>query len=113
VVPALSDAGSDTFEVWITVPNKAHLLFTGQSVYARLMSHQKMITVPELAVVNRDSDSIIFVYSGGRAHLRHVLIGARDGDRIGIVNGLQEGDQVVLIGQHQLTDGSRVNPVAG
>ena len=111
IVPALSDAGSDTFEVWITVPNQNHLLFSGQSVYARVSSPQKMITVPELAVINRDSDSIVFVYSGGRAHLRHVLVGARSGDQIGIVNGLNEGDRVILIGQHQLADGSLVKPV--
>lgn len=108
IVPALSDAGSDTFEVWMTVPNPDHLLFTGQSVYARVSSREAMVAVPELAVINRDSDAMVFVYQGGRAHLRHVLVGARDGDRIGIINGIAPNDRVILVGQHQLSDGDQV-----
>ncbi len=106
--PALSNAGSDTFEVWITVPNPNQLLFTGESVYARVHGKQQLPTVPELAVINPESDSIVFVYANGRAHVRHVVVGARDGDRLGIVSGLRPGDQVILTGQYQLSDNQPV-----
>ena len=106
--PQLTTNGSGTFEVWITVQNADQQLFTGETVYARVTTQQTMLTIPELAVVNPDSDSIVFLYSQGRAHIRHVVIGARDGDRFGIVTGLQEGDQVILVGQHQLTDNQPV-----
>lgn len=106
--PQLTNNGSGTFEVWITVQNADQQLFTGETVYARVTTQQTMLTIPELAVVNPDSDSIVFLYSQGRAHIRHVVIGARDGDRFGIVTGLQEGDQVILVGQHQLTDNQPV-----
>lgn len=106
--PQLTNNGSGTFEVWITVQNADQQLFTGETVYARVTTQQTMLTIPELAVVNPDSDSIVFLYAQGRAHIRHVVIGARDGDRFGIVTGLQEGDQVILVGQHQLTDNQPV-----
>jgi RND family efflux transporter MFP subunit len=106
--PQLTNNGSGTFEVWIAVQNADQQLFTGETVYARVTTQQTMLTIPELAVVNPDSDSIVFLYSQGRAHIRHVVIGARDGDRFGIVTGLQEGDQVILVGQHQLTDNQPV-----
>jgi RND family efflux transporter MFP subunit len=106
--PVLTSPGSDTFEVWITVPNPNQLLFTSESVYARVLTQQSMPVVPQLAVVNPDADSIVFVYSGGKAHLRHVVVGPRNGDQFGIVNGLQDGDQVILIGQFNLSDNEPV-----
>lgn len=106
--PVLTSPGSDTFEVWITVPNPDQLLFTSESVYARVLTRQNMPVVPQLAVVNPDADSIVFVYSGGKAHLRHVVVGPRNGDQFGIVNGLQDGDQVILIGQFNLSDNEPV-----
>jgi glycosyltransferase 2 family protein len=100
----LRDKGSSSFEAWITVPNPHGALFLGESVYARVASTQAMPAVPELAVINPQSDSLVFVYSGGRAHIRHVVVGLRDGDRFGISSGLNPGDQVILVGQYQLDD---------
>lgn len=100
----LRDKGSSSFEAWITVPNPHGALFLGESVYARVASTQAMPAVPELAVINPQSDSLVFVYSGGRAHIRHVVVGLRDGDRFGIASGLNPGDQVILVGQYQLDD---------
>ncbi len=108
VVPALTSPGSSTFEVWITVPNPNGQLFTAESVYARINGQEVLPAVPEMAIVNADTDPSIFVYANGRAHIRHVAIGARDGDRFGITAGLNPGDQVILVGQYQLTDGERV-----
>jgi RND family efflux transporter MFP subunit len=100
----LRDKGSSSFEAWITVPNPHGALFLGESVYARVASTQAMPAVPELAVINPQSNSIVFVYAGGRAHIRHVVVGLRDGDRFGIASGLNPGDQVILVGQYQLDD---------
>ncbi len=107
--PTLTNAGSDTFEVWINVPNAALNLLLNESVYVRIQSQQVAPAVPELAVINPDADSIVYVYANGRAHVRHVVVGARDGDRFGIVSGLRPGDQVILVGQYQLTDDEKVN----
>lgn len=106
--PALVNQGSATFEALITVPNPQHELFTGESVYTRVSATHIMLTVPEVAVINPQSDSIVFVYNHGVAHLRHVVVGPRDLDRFGIVSGLQAGDQVIVTGQDQLVDNEHV-----
>src|SRR5579875_996863 len=100
--PTLVNAGSDTFEAWISIPNPSLQLLLNESVYVRISSQESLPTVPQLAVINPDADAIVFVYSHGRAHLRHVVVGVRDGDRFGIVSGLNPGDQVILVGQYQL-----------
>ncbi|HUY79346.1 MAG TPA: efflux RND transporter periplasmic adaptor subunit [Ktedonobacterales bacterium] len=107
--PTLTNAGSDTFEVWVSVANPTLQLLLNESVYVRIQSAQVAPTVPELAVINPDADSIVYVYANGRAHVRHVVVGVRDGDRFGVVSGLQPGDQVILVGQYQLTDNEPVN----
>ncbi|HEX9035403.1 MAG TPA: efflux RND transporter periplasmic adaptor subunit [Ktedonobacterales bacterium] len=106
--PQLTSPGSDTFEAWVTVNNSSGALFSGESVYARVQTHVTFPTVPELSVVNPDADSVVFLYSNGHVHLRHVVVGSRDGDKFGIANGLQEGDEVVLVGQYQLSDNEAV-----
>jgi membrane fusion protein, multidrug efflux system len=108
VNPALSNSGSATFEAWITVPNPSQALFTGETVYARVHGEQVLPTVPELSVINPESDSIVFLYVNGSAHIQHVVVGARDGDLFGIISGLNDGDEVILVGQHKLSDGEPV-----
>jgi hypothetical protein len=67
-----------------------------------------MLTVPEVAVINPQTDAIVYVVNNGVAHLRRVVVGPRDLDRFGILNGLQAGDQVIVAGQYQLTDNEKV-----
>lgn len=107
--PTLTNAGSDTFEVWVSVANPTLQLLLNESVYVRIQSAQVAPTVPELAVLNPDADSIVYVYANGRAHVRHVVVGVRDGDRFGIVSGLRPGERVILVGQYQLTDNEPVH----
>ncbi|HUY78806.1 MAG TPA: efflux RND transporter periplasmic adaptor subunit [Ktedonobacterales bacterium] len=106
--PALTNVGSDTFEVWITVSNPNLQLLVGESIYARISVTETLPVVPELSVINPDSDSLVFVYSHGRAHARSVIVGVRDLDRFGIVSGLTPGEQVILVGQYQLSDNEPV-----
>lgn len=106
--PQLTSAGSDTFEVWVTIDNSSGTLFSGESVYARVRTQESLPSVPEVAVVNPDADSVVFLYSNGHAHLQHVVVGVRDGSNFGISSGLQEGDQVILVGQYQLSDNQAV-----
>lgn len=108
IIPSLSHQGNSTFMAWITVPNSSQALFTNESVYVRVNGQQTLPTVPELAVVNPNSDSIVYVFDHGIARATHVVVGARDGDKFGIISGLQPGQQVVLVGQQQLTDNQQV-----
>jgi RND family efflux transporter MFP subunit len=64
------------------------------------------IRVPVSAVVQRGQ--IVFVVVNGRAQLRLVKTGARVGDEVEVVSGLDSGEQVVTEGASALTDGQPV-----
>ncbi len=68
-----------------------------------------VLKVPVGALFRRGEDWAVFLVESGRARLHSVLLGQRN-DREGqILNGLSEGQTVVLYPPDTLTDGVRVH----
>jgi len=66
------------------------------------------IAVPEGAVVTREDKHVVFVINGSVAKMQEVQIGPTDSGRVAILKGLKRGQKVVLVGQHELSDGAKV-----
>lgn len=66
------------------------------------------ISVPEGAVVTREEKHVVFVIDSGVAKMQEVEIGPTDSGRVAIIQGLKSGQKVVLVGQHELSDGAKV-----
>ena len=71
------------------------------------------VTVPKSAIQQRDGKSIVFVFNNGRVLSQPVTVGSDFGDRIEIKQGLAGGEQVIIRGAENLTDGSRVKVKTG
>jgi HlyD family secretion protein len=69
---------------------------------------QARLLVPKAAVRKAGEQDVVFVLKDDRVERRAVRIGAPDGDRIEIVSGVSPGEQVVIEGPPELTDGSKV-----
>lgn len=69
---------------------------------------EDVIQVPSSAVFRREGSWSTFVVSGGRARLRPVEIGRRNGREVAIVRGLAEGDRVVVHPSDRVVEGARV-----
>ena len=65
------------------------------------------LTVPAAAVFERGGLTGLFVVGDGKARLRWVAAGARDGDTVEIRAGVEPGERVVL-DPARLTDGAPV-----
>ncbi len=70
--------------------------------------HSNALLVPNYAIVNEDSETAVYVVRNGEVVRRIVQTGIEDGDRIEILSGLQDDEQVVVVGQSGLRDGSKV-----
>jgi RND family efflux transporter MFP subunit len=99
-VRSVSPAGDPTthrFEVRADLP-RARGLRSG--LFARLAlpapPGPERITVPAAAIVERGGLTGVFVVGGGRARLRWVAVGAREGDPVEVRAGLAPGERVVL-----------------
>lgn len=72
-------------------------------------STQNMLTVPSEAFVNGVSSGQLFVVENGTAKLIKVTIGKVYGDKVQILSGLNDGEQVITSGQINLDNGTKIN----
>jgi RND family efflux transporter MFP subunit len=99
------DPQSRTMHTEIDLPNPDGRLREGMYGIATVILEKnlKNLTIPVLAVVDRsDGDSskaFVYVVRDGKAHKVPITIGAEDGIRVEIVEGLKADDMVVLNGR--------------
>lgn len=109
-----SDA-SLNFPVEIEIQNKGNLKAGMYATALFKTNHgaetQNMLTVPAEAFVNGVSSGQLFVVQNGTAKLIKVTIGKIYGDKVQILSGLTDGQQVITSGQINLDNGSKINIV--
>ncbi|HEV2200101.1 MAG TPA: efflux RND transporter periplasmic adaptor subunit [Bryobacteraceae bacterium] len=66
------------------------------------------ITIPAAAVSERGQLQSVFVAEHGIANTRLVTLGARVGDRVEVLSGLNQGEMVIVPVRQGLTDGTPV-----
>lgn len=112
VSPGLSPT-TRTATVYADLPEPGRLA-AGAVVEGRvLLGDSEALTVPSAAVVRRDGYPYVFrVDPAGTAKRVRIRVGAADGDRLEVLEGLAAGDAVVLSGAGFLADGDRVRVVA-
>ena len=71
----------------------------------RPVGESRELRVPASALVVRGQLEIVFVVKDGKAQLRLVRTGKRQGDQIGLLSGLSDGETVVVEGAAGLRDG--------
>ncbi len=81
------------------------------SVWIAAQARPGALTVPYPAVQYGASGPFVWRVQDGVAARQPVRLGFLGLDRVEIAEGLAEGDEVVLIGQHLLHDGAPVRPV--
>jgi len=99
-----------TFGVYISLANHDLRLIPGITGYARLENTHMALAVPTTAVINPVGDrAIVFVVDkDNRAHVREVRRGLMTEGMTELLDGVQEGEVVVTVGQQELRDNDRV-----
>jgi HlyD family secretion protein len=111
VSPAV-DPSTTTLEVWVKAANPGEKLKPGGAVRVAIIAEtiQNTLVVPASALLNSDEggQKVMVIDKDSVAHERSVSVGVRQGDRVQIVSGVQEGDQVVTSGGLGLEDKAKV-----
>jgi HlyD family secretion protein len=88
------------------------LLVPGLTGFARVSSRTVGIAVPRAALLSLSSSkALVFVVEGDEWDAHEVTLGLFDGDWVEIVDGLSEGDQVMVSGHQVLEVGDRIEVV--
>lgn len=113
-IDPLLDASGRAVSLRARLPNPELKLRPGMFARVRLAfaGERRGLAVPEEALVPSGNENFVFKAVEGKAQRVSVTLGQRRGAMVEIVEGLQEGDEVVTAGQLKLRDGVPVKATA-
>jgi membrane fusion protein (multidrug efflux system) len=71
-------------------------------------SNPNALVIPESALFSQEGRYFVFAVQDRITHRKEVEIGHRFEGKVEILKGIQKGEQVVTVGQEQLSDGTKV-----
>jgi multidrug efflux pump subunit AcrA (membrane-fusion protein) len=99
-----------TLEVEITISNEGGLLKEGMfarvSIYTDI--HKDAVYVPVSAVVKKDGKKFVFIVKGDSPIKKPVTTGIVEGDKVEILSGIANGDEVIYRGNSRLEEDMKV-----
>lgn len=109
------DLATGTLRLKAEFANDDSRLFPNQfvNVRLRLRTLPDAITIPTDAVQYGSRGTYVYVLRDNKSYLRAVTLGPIDGDRVAVLEGLADGEPVVLEGMERLRDGRDVIVVEG
>jgi RND family efflux transporter MFP subunit len=69
------------------------------------------LSIPLYSVINRNKDRIVYIVEDSRACIRTVELGLLDGWQVQVRAGLNQGEEVIVVGHRSVNDGQQVNVV--
>jgi len=104
------DTRSGTFRATAVIQNENGDLAPGMFGNFRIAyeKHENALLVPSIALLDDDEQASVYVVSDGEVVRRIVETGIETDGKIEILGGLTENEEVVVIGQTGLRDGSKV-----
>lgn len=112
-ISPIVDSGSGTFRVVLNVPNENNQLRPG--LFSRVNIHyaekSNVVRIPQDALISVDNQSHVFRVEDGVARKVTVQTGIRDHGWVEIEEGLIDGNVLVITGQTNLRDESKVEVI--
>lgn len=100
-----------TLQAEAVIPNADHLLKPGYFARTQIFTQEarEAVVIPVTALLYDGPTIRVFVVNDKKAHERIIRIGNKYGEDVEVLEGLQEKEQVVVIGQNNLSEGVKVN----
>jgi membrane fusion protein (multidrug efflux system) len=107
------DPATGTFKVTIEVTDPTRRLRPGMFGRVNIVydNHANTLQIPRSAIVDDAGDTTVFVVEENTAHRRVVETGYISNGQIEILEGLEDTDKIVLVGQMGLKEGTKVTVI--
>jgi RND family efflux transporter MFP subunit len=104
------DPKSRTFNIKIGIANSKFKLKGGMFARVKIVEREKkgVLIIPKKAILVKGDEHIVFRVENSLAKGRKVKLGISDGENVEILEGLGEGDHIVVYGLYALKDGVKV-----
>ncbi|WP_301860760.1 efflux RND transporter periplasmic adaptor subunit [uncultured Megasphaera sp.] len=106
------DPSTGSYMAKITFNNTKNLFVPGEFYHVRISTPQEVsqITVPKTAIRTKDSGDFVYIVNAdGLADARSVLTGDEEEGRVVVLDGLKEGDKVVIDPPEKLEIGMKID----
>jgi membrane fusion protein (multidrug efflux system) len=112
-VSPVVDPQSGTFKITVGVKNRENKLKAGMFVNAHIITstHNDAILIPKTAIVYENEGMNVFVVKDSVANKVTLKVGFQDHEKVESLQGIEDGDQIIIVGQAGLKDGTRVRIV--
>ena len=106
-----ASSGTLTFRAEIHIDNSEGLILPGVTARARLVLRtiENAVVVPTAAILNESEGTFVMVEEDGRVRRLPVVTGPTNRTHTVVMEGLSAGSQLILEGNHLVTDGMGVS----
>jgi HlyD family secretion protein len=115
VVSPATDPNSATVQVWVQVDNAGHTLKVGTAVHVSIITEiiKNAMLVPVAAILPGETGgtAVLVIDSDSTAHRRAVQLGVRQGDKVQVLTGVAQREDVVIVGGLGVDDKAKVKVV--
>jgi HlyD family secretion protein len=115
VVSPEADPNTTSVQIWIEIANPGERLKPGSAVHAAIATelYKAATVVPAAAILpgEEGGTAVFTVSSDNVAHMRAVRLGVREGKQVQVLNGVNPGEEVVVVGGMGLDDNAKVKIV--
>jgi len=105
-----ADPATKTFNVKVLADNSVGHIRPGMITRVAFLRQviPDALVAPLFALLDKGGERVLFVEQDGIAHARTVSVGVISGDQIQITQGLEAGDHLIVSGQNDVEEGTRV-----
>lgn len=105
------DPDAGTFKVRASIPNPDGIYKSGMRADIEIEDpvKQQVFVVPEVAIIKEGRSFFVFTVEGGAAHKVQVIPNQTRGRFVEITRGLAEDDLVIVSGNDQIKEGTKVD----
>jgi membrane fusion protein (multidrug efflux system) len=114
-VSPVVDPDTGTFKITIEVSDPSRRLKPGMFGRVDIVydSREMVLQIPRSAVLEEAGETAVFVINEDKAERRIIRTGYSEDGNVEVVEGLSDDDEVVIVGQSNLKNGSRVSVING
>ena len=76
-------------------------------------TRQQAVLIPKRAVLQEDGANFVFIAEGETAHRKKITLGYQNEGEVEVREGVSAGDKIVVAGQGNLKEGSKVRQIQG
>jgi multidrug efflux system membrane fusion protein len=109
------DTATGSIKLRAEFSNESEQLFPNQFVNIRLRVNrlENVPAIPSAAVQRASFGTFVYVAKDDKVTIRRIALGPANADKVSISSGLQPGEQIVLEGVDELTEGAKIEAITG